>query len=80
MTSLVDLFSQPTTPQTVQAQCYEARVIRSDARGVFVTIDGWDRNLWWGPLMPEGVTATVGDRVAVMMSNQGRPWLLAGVP
>lgn len=71
------LFAQPTTPQTVQAQCYEAKVARVTARGVFVTIPGYDAGLFWGPCLPEDATAHVGERVVILMSNRGRPWLMA---
>jgi len=76
----LDLLFAPSRPETPQAfgnsQAWEARVNRVDARGVFVTIPGFDRKLQWGPCMPEGATASVGDQVTVVLSNRGRPWLL----
>ena len=68
--------SSPNVPQTTGAQCFEADVVRSDDRGVYVVIPGFDKTLAWGPCLPAISTATVGDRVTVVMSNQGRPWLV----
>ena len=76
MPALDQLFKQPTTPRSTGAQCYEADVKRVDSRGVYVTIPGWSKQLLWGPCMPPSAVATVGDRVTVAISNQGRPWLL----
>jgi microcystin-dependent protein len=77
----LDLLFTPSRPETPAAfgnsQAWEARVTRAGARGVFVTIPGFDRTLQWGPCLPAGATAEVGDLVTVLMSNRGRPWLLA---
>jgi hypothetical protein len=59
------------------AQVYEASVTRVDGRGVFVAIPSYDRLLEWGPCLPDGIRATVGEHVAVAMSNGGRPWLVS---
>jgi microcystin-dependent protein len=76
----LDLLFSPSRPDTPPAfsgsQASEARVSRVNARGVFVVIPAFDRTLEWGPCLPAGATANVGDQVTVVMTNRGRPWLL----
>jgi microcystin-dependent protein len=76
----LDLLFATARPDTAPAfsgsQAWEARVNRVNARGVFVTIPGFDRKLEWGPCLPLGSIAKVGDVVPVLMSNRGRPWLI----
>jgi hypothetical protein len=60
------------------AQCFEAMVRRVDARGVFVTLTGFDRLRLWGPCLPDNATAQLGERVVVTFSDKGRPWLRTG--
>jgi microcystin-dependent protein len=69
----------PNVPETRGAQAFEAEVCRSDNRGLFVTIAGFDRNLRWGPCEPAGTQLPVGTKIAIAMSNRGRPWLLGGI-
>ena len=79
MPGLDQLFAPggPNVPAAMNgAQCFEAKVVQVNTRGVFVVIPGYDRNLRWGPCMPEDATATVGDRVTIAISNAGRPWLM----
>jgi microcystin-dependent protein len=45
---------------------------------VFVVVPGYDRTLEWGPCLPPGVSANVGETVTVMMTNRGRPWIQNG--
>ena len=60
------------------AQAFEAKVVRTTADGPYVTIDGYDRRLRWGPCRPAGAGVAVGDAVAVAISDRGIPWLLGG--
>lgn len=68
--------SRDGRPFTAGAQCFEAEVVRVDDRGVYVVVHGYDRNLKWGPCLPTDAVRAVGDRVTVLMSNRGRPWLM----
>ena len=62
------------------AQAFEAKVVRTTADGAYVTIDGYDRRLRWGPCRPAGAGVELGDAVAVAISDRGIPWLLGGGP
>ena len=73
---LDSLFQQNGAPAPATAQCFEAKVTRVNARGIFVVIPGYDRKLNWGPCLPQTATAAVGDRITVLMSNNGRPWIM----
>jgi hypothetical protein len=78
MTELDELFAPSLNGRPAAfggAQCFEATVARVDDRGVFVTLAGFDRLRLWGPALPEGASATVGERVVVTFSDRGRPWL-----
>ena len=76
-----DVFAppRPDVPEAIGgAQVWEARVSKITARGVFVAVDGYDRNLAWGPCFPPEAGVSVGDVVPVALSNRRRPWLLGG--
>ena len=79
----LDLLFQPaaTGPAGFAVQCYEAVVSRVTDDGVRVIIPAYDRNLEWGPCLPDRPhsQAKVGQRVAVLMSNSRRPWLIDAV-
>ena len=69
--------SRPNTPPAFGAsQAWEARVSRINQRGLFVVIPGYDRNLEWGPCLPPGASANVGETVTVAMTNR-RPAVAA---
>jgi microcystin-dependent protein len=69
--------SRPNTPPAFAgSQAWEARVTKVTRSGVFVVIPGYDRTLEWGPCLPPGSSANVGETVTVAMTNRGRPWLL----
>jgi microcystin-dependent protein len=65
-----------TPPAFGGSQAWEARVTKVTRSGVFVVIPGYDRTLEWGPCLPPGSSANVGETVTVAMTNRGRPWLL----
>jgi hypothetical protein len=71
---------RPNVPEAMgRANVWEGRVARIDASGdVWVTVDGFDRLLKWGPCLPPGAGVSVGDVVPVAFSNRRRPWLLGG--
>ena len=60
------------------AQCYEAEVVAITDKGTFVILPGYDRTLKWGPVMPEHVSVSVGDRISVTLSDKGIPWAIGG--
>jgi hypothetical protein len=89
MVDFVDLFAPNTHDLPTafgNAGCWEATISRIDSRGLFVIVTAYDRKLEWGPVLPErnwlqeGVRAQVGERVAIIMSNARRPWLLTSRP
>ena len=57
------------------SQGWEGRVTRLTPRGPMVVVDGYDRQLRWGPCLPADVNVEVGQRVLVTLTNRGRPWL-----
>ena len=46
--------------------------------GAYVVVPSYDRNLRWGPVHPLDAAVTVGQDVAIAISEQGEPWLLGG--
>jgi hypothetical protein len=60
------------------AQCYEATVKRVTGRGAWVVIPAFDRKQLWGPCLPPDAAVSVGDKIAVAMSDQGVPWVVSG--
>jgi hypothetical protein len=57
------------------SQGWEARVTRLTERGPMVVVEGFSRELRWGPCAPADVNVEVGQRVLVTLTNRGRPWL-----
>jgi microcystin-dependent protein len=57
------------------SQGWEGRVTRLTPRGPMVVVDGYDRQLRWGPCLPADVNVEIGQRVLVTLTNRGRPWL-----
>jgi microcystin-dependent protein len=61
------------------SQGWEARVTRLTERGPMVVVEGFSRELRWGPCAPADVNVEVGQRVLVTLTNRGRPWLTPSV-
>ena len=76
MPTLDQLF-KPTGPESLPgAQCWEAQVVAVTSKGVYVVLPKYDRRLKWGPVMPVSLSAKVGDRLSVALSDAGIPWAL----
>jgi microcystin-dependent protein len=76
-----DVFAPPRADVPAafgRGQVWEARVAKINARGVFVTVAGYDRMLEWGPCYPAEAGVSIGDAVTVALSNRRRPWLVGG--
>jgi Collagen triple helix repeat (20 copies) len=65
----------PVSTALGNSQGWEARVTRLTPRGPMVVVDGFSRQLRWGPCQPADVNVEVGQRVLVTLTNRGRPWL-----
>jgi hypothetical protein len=78
-----DLDQLLTPPDVASAlgnsQGWEARVTRLTPRGPMVVVDGFNRQLRWGPCAPADVNVEVGQRVLVTLTNRGRPWISPSV-
>lgn len=78
MADLDQLLGPPSTPSAFgQAQGWEARVTRLTPRGPYVVVEGFARGLRWGPCLPVEIDVEVGERVLILMTNRGRPWIVA---
>jgi hypothetical protein len=76
MPDLDQLLAPPPRPTALgNSQAWEAVVVRVEPRGAYVVIPKYDRRQLWGPCLPAGAGA-VGQEVAVVFSNRGRPWLV----
>ena len=60
------------------SQCWGAEVIQVNDTGAYVVVPSYDRQLRWGPVHPFEAAVTVGQSVAIAISEQGEPWLLGG--
>ena len=76
MPTLDQLFARPGVKAFAESQCYEATVQATGAKGVYVVLPGYDGHLRWGPCLPYGAAVTVGQRVSVVFSEDGTPWLV----
>jgi len=81
MTQL-DLLIPPTGLKAFgDAQCYDAEVVAVTPQGAYVVLPGYDRELRWGPCQPPDAGVKVGDKIAVVFTGAGEPYLIgaAGV-
>ena len=77
---LDQILTPPGVPAALgNAQGWEARVTRLTPRGPMVIVDGFSRQLRWGPCAPADVNVEVGQRVLITLTNRGRPWLTPSV-
>jgi hypothetical protein len=75
MPKLDQLFQKAGLRPYGEPQCYDARVVATDP-DVLVVLPNFDAHLRWGPCQPSGATVTVGQAVAVAISEAGTVWLL----
>jgi hypothetical protein len=57
------------------AQCYDAQVVSVSA-GIYVVLPSYSRELRWGPCQPADAGVAVGDKIAVVITESGVPYLL----
>ena len=76
---LDQVLAPPALNALGNAQGWEGRVTRLTPRGPMVVIDGYDRQLRWGPCAPADVNVEVGQRVLITLTNRGRPWISPSV-
>jgi hypothetical protein len=62
------------------AQCYDAEVVAVTAQGAYVILPHYSSELRWGPCEPPDAGVKVGDKVAVVISGSGVPYLLGARP
>jgi|SRR5215831_10033108 len=76
MTQL-DLLIPPTGLRPFgDAPCVDATVVAVTAQGAYVVVPGYDRELRWGPCQPPDSGVAVGDKVSLIVSQAGTPWLI----
>lgn len=61
------------------SQVWEATVVALKADGAYVVLPRYSPTLQWGPLMPHSLKVSVGDRVAVGLSDAGQAWAVGAV-
>ena len=76
MPHLDQLFAPRGLQAFGDAQCYDATVVAVTPQGAYVVLPSFDRELRWGPCQPPDSGVAVGDKVAVIFSGGGVPWLL----
>jgi hypothetical protein len=56
------------------SQVWEAVVSALRGDDIYVVLPRYSNTLQWGPVLPSDLKATVGDRLAVALSDSGQAW------
>jgi len=74
--ALDQIFAEKGLDSFGNAQCFDAKVVTVTAQGAYVVLTGYDRELKWGPCQPPDAGVKVGDKVAVVFTGAGEPYLI----